>query len=147
MVWGCFSYSGVGPLFKVDGIMDKFSYKNILENQMLPYARGNLRRGWIYQQDNDPKHTSGLVKEWFRQKRINVLDWPSQSPDLNPIEHLWDVLGRQVGAKKHSSATDLFEDLQREWSAIPKATIEHLIESMPRRCAAVIASKGFATKY
>lgn len=75
------------------------------------------------------------------------MEWPSQSPDLNPIEHLWDVVGRRVGVRKHSSNTDLFEHLEAEWAAIPKKTIKDLIESMPRRCAAVIAAKGYATKY
>lgn len=147
MVWGCFSYSGVGPLFHVDSIMDKFVYRDILATQMLPFARKKMPRGWTFQQDNDPKHSSKLVKDWFAAKKVRVLEWPSQSPDLNPIEHLWDVLGRRVGAEKHSSKADLMAHLQREWRAIPKSTIERLIESMPRRCAAVIAAKGYSTKY
>lgn len=147
MVWGCFHYGGVGPLVPINGIMDRFVYRDILQDNMLPYSRRNLRRGWIFQQDNDPKHTSRLVKEWFHDRKVKVLTWPSQSPDLNPIEHLWDVLGRRVGTKKHSSKAALLADLDHEWNAIPKETIEHLIESMPRRCAAVIASKGYSTKY
>lgn len=147
MVWGCFHYGGVGPLVPINGIMDRHVYRDILQDQMLPFARRNMRRGWSFQQDNDPKHTSALVKTWFRDRKVKVLAWPSQSPDLNPIEHLWDVLGRRVGAKKHSSKADLIADLQHEWSIIPTDTIEGLIESMPRRCAAVIAAKGFATKY
>uniref|UniRef100_A0A914YUJ1 Transposase n=1 Tax=Panagrolaimus superbus TaxID=310955 RepID=A0A914YUJ1_9BILA len=147
MVWGAFHHGGVGPIVLIEGIMDKFVYRDLLQNNMLPFARRKMPRGWVFQQDNDPKHSSGLLKEWFVKKKLRVLKWPSQSPDLNPIEHLWDVLGRRVGAQKHSSKAQLFAHLEQEWSKIPLSTIHDLIESMPRRCADVIAAKGYATKY
>lgn len=75
------------------------------------------------------------------------MDWPAQSPDLNPIEHLWDELGCRVGKKKHSNKRELLRSLNDEWTNIPQERITRLIESMPRRCAAVIAAKGMATKY
>lgn len=106
-----------------------------------------MPRNWIFQHDNDPKHTSKFVKEFITKKKIRVLDWPAQSPDLNPIEHLWDELGRRVQEKKHSNKRELWESLQKEWTNITEDSINRLIESMPRRCAAVIASKGMATKY
>uniref|UniRef100_A0A914WNK9 Paired domain-containing protein n=1 Tax=Plectus sambesii TaxID=2011161 RepID=A0A914WNK9_9BILA len=56
MVWGCFSRSGVGPIHRIDGIMDKHVYKSILKDVMLPFARRNMGRGWTFQQDNDPEH-------------------------------------------------------------------------------------------
>jgi len=146
-VWGSFHHGGVGPLVHIDGIMDQKVYKDILEDHMLPFARSNMPRGWIFQQDNDPKHTSKYVKQWFQCKKVQTLEWPSQSPDLNPIENLWDDIGRKVGQTKHSSKADLLQDLKSYWSQIPKATLESLIDSMPRRCSAVIKSKGYATKY
>jgi len=64
MVWGCMSASETGPLVLVNGKMDKFQYKSILENVMLPYAEAHMRPGWFFQQDNDPKHTSKIVKKY-----------------------------------------------------------------------------------
>uniref|UniRef100_A0A8R1EUQ5 Amino acid transporter n=1 Tax=Caenorhabditis japonica TaxID=281687 RepID=A0A8R1EUQ5_CAEJA len=73
MVWGCFHANGVGPLIRITEIMNRYMYKDILEKEMLPYGRFQMGRGWLFQQDNDPKHTSHFVKDWFAQRRVNVL--------------------------------------------------------------------------
>ena len=75
MVWGCFSSSEVGLLVEVKNNMDRFRYSEILQNYMLPYAKRNLGRNCIFQQDNDPKHTSANVREFFMSKKIEVLEW------------------------------------------------------------------------
>ena len=80
MVWGAFHSGGVGPLLRLQGIMRAREYKDILENVILPYGRSNMGRVWIFQQDNDPKHASKLVKDWFGNRKVTVLDWLSQSP-------------------------------------------------------------------
>lgn len=147
MVWGCFSRDGVGPIHRIEGIMDQVVYKGIIKDQMLPHARAFMSRGWIFQQDNDPKHTAKSVKEFFKEKKIRVLEWPSQSPDLNPIEHLWEHLERQLGGRKPSSKDDLFSQLEEAWNNIPMDVLINLVDSMPRRCQAVIDAKGFPTKY
>lgn len=147
MLWGAFSWKGVGPLHKIEGNMNADMYRDILSVQMLPYARRNLPRNWIFQQDNDPKHRSKLLQEFFRKKNVRVLEWPSQSPDLNPIEHLWQELKLRIGVENHSNKTVLWEKVQEEWKNISQDRIVKLIESMPHRCAAVIASKGMATEY
>ena len=149
MVWGCFSgFSGLGPLHRIDKIMDQFIYKSIMEDQMLPFAEDNMPLRWTFQQDNDPKHTSKLVKNWFTTKQINVMKWPAQSPDLNPIENLWkqvDDLVRLRGTFKN--ADELHQEIQVAWSQISQAKIDKLIESMPRRCQEVIKNNGYAINY
>ena len=115
---------------------------------MLPYAQHKMpRTTWIFQHDNDPKHASALIKEWMRTKKIRLLKWPSQSPDLNPIEHLWEELGRRVEAKCSKNLDELYENLLEEWRNIPPERISSLVDSMPRRCQAVIDAKGFSTHY
>lgn len=147
MVWGCFSFAGVGPLFHIQGIMDQLQYRDIMQRIMLPHARQNMPRGWTFQQDNDPKHTANTVKNWFQRNRVRVLEWPAQSPDLNPIENLWDQVDRELAGKKFSSGDELYEALNRAWTNLPNIKLERLVESMPRRCEAVIKSKGGPTKY
>lgn len=147
MVWGCFSLASVGPLVRIEGIMKKEEYKEILEKHMITFARRKLGRNWIFQQDNDPKHSSQYLKDWFQSRRVDVMDWPSQSPDLNPIEHLWEHLSRQVREKKAKNCNEKFAFLKKAWEAIPTSVLENLIASMPRRCQAVIDAKGWPTKY
>ena len=79
MLQGCFSSAGAGKLVRIEGTIDE----NLLESAM------NLKRGWrfTFQQDNDPKHKPKATLECLNKKIINVLQWPSQSPGLNPIEH------------------------------------------------------------
>uniref|UniRef100_A0A8R1HGC3 Uncharacterized protein n=1 Tax=Caenorhabditis japonica TaxID=281687 RepID=A0A8R1HGC3_CAEJA len=84
MMWGCFHATGVGSLIRITGTMESYMYKDILEKEMLPSGKSQMGRGWLFQQDNDPKHSSHFFRDWFAQHRVNVMTWPSQSPDLNP---------------------------------------------------------------
>jgi hypothetical protein len=103
----------------------------------------------VFQHDNDPKHRAKSVQEWLSDQPFQVMEWPPQSPDLNPIEHLWAHLKRQLN--KYDSPPkgilELWDRVEEQWNKIDRATCLHLIESMPRRIEGVIEAKGRWTKY
>lgn len=147
MVWACFSYYGVGPIHWIQNIMDATQYVHILQNVMLPYAEYEMPLKWTFQQDNDPKHTSRLAKSWFQDNNIDLMEWPAQSPDLNPIENLWCDIKKEVAGAKPKNNNELWTVIREAWLKIPNSRCQNLVTSMKRRCEAVLRNKGWATKY
>lgn len=151
MVWGCMGWNGVGVLTEVQGLMNAEQYVDILDGGVVESMEKldmDLDTA-IFQQDNDPKHTSKKADKWFEDNDITVLGWPAQSPDINPIEHLWEHLKRQLNKypKPPSGCHELWDRVVKEWNMIPPETCQKLIESMPRRVNAVLKAKGGHTKY
>ncbi|KAK3540816.1 hypothetical protein QTP86_001959 [Hemibagrus guttatus] len=148
MLWGCFSAKGPGRLIRVKERMNGAMYREILSKNLLPSARAlKMKRGWVFQHDNDPKHTARATKEWLRKKHFKVLEWPSQSPDLNPIENLWRELKIRVAQRQPQNITALEEICMEEWAKLPATVCKNLVATYRKRLTSVIANKGYITKY
>jgi hypothetical protein len=131
--------------------MDAQLYTEILEGDLLGALKyyGLSVKDGVFQQDKDPKHKPKLALNWLKSNGVEVLDWPPQSPALNPIEHLWAYLKRRLAAYKKdpTSMHQLWERIEEEWEDIPQSFCIELISSMPSRIAAVLEAKGGYTKY
>lgn len=146
MVWGCFAGAFRGDLIKIDGVLRKERYREILEDHGISSGLRIIGENFVFQQDNDPKHTSKICRQYLEEMeqegRISVMKWPPQSPDLNPIELLWEELDREVRKSAPTSAKMLWEELQAAWTRIDPTTLVKLVERMSRLCVAVIKNKG-----
>ena len=101
----------------------------------------------MFQQDNAPAHRAWLTQLLLESLAVPILPWPACSADLNPIEHVWDILGRKVQQRGCQSLNQLFTVLKEEWEAIPQEQLDNLISSLPRRVGAVISMRGGNTRY
>ncbi len=123
-------------------------YQEILEHIMLPSADKLYGDAdFIFQQDLAPAHTAKGTKSWFNDHGVTVLDWPANSPDLNPIENIWGIVKRKMRDTRPNNADELKATVKETWASIPPQQCHKLITSMPRRIEAVIKAKGAPTKY
>ena len=113
MVWGCFTFQGTGRLCPVEGMMNSTKYYKMLTKHMLPTMK-NLYLGGtgIFKQELVPCHTSKVMQSFFKSK-LHVLDWPSNSPDFNPIENLWAIVMKRLEKGHCSTTTKLIEAIIR----------------------------------
>ena len=148
MVWGCFSYHGRGAITILPrGVkMNTNVYLNILEEKLENFM--DIYSCSTFQQDSAPCHVSKKSKDWFRQHSICLLDWPGNSPDLNPIENLWMVVKQKLAGVHFNSLSALEEEIKRVWcTEITVPVCQRLVDSMPKRIQNVLRHKGFPIKY
>ncbi|UYV83125.1 SETMAR, partial [Cordylochernes scorpioides] len=140
MVWGAIAYDSRSPLLRIQGTMTAQRYvDDVLRPVTLPYLQGVPNA--LYQQDNARPHTARISQQALQD--VQMLPWPPCSPDLSPIEHVWDIIGRRLHALPQPRSEDeLWQMVEREWRAIPQDAIRTLIDSLPRRVAACIAVRG-----
>ncbi len=139
-----FFAKGTGQLHRIKGTMDGAMYR---QGQGIEARALKMGRGWVFQHDNDPKHTAKATKEWLKKKHIKVLECPSQSPDLNPIENLWRELKVRVAKRQPRNLNDLKRICKEKWDKIPPEMCANLVANYRKRLTSMIASKGFATKH
>lgn len=149
MVWGGISLTGKTRLVIIGGNLNAERYRDeILQPVAIPYLH-SLGPNSILQDDNARPHRAGFLRDYLQNLGVERMEWPASSPDLNPIEHLWDQLGRAVRARVTNTTTlaDLRQMLDEEWDAIPQQCVTRLVTSMRRRCQAVVAVYGSSTRY
>lgn len=149
MVWAAFGSRGKSELVVISNRMDSPDYIEVLKNHLLPCGKNIGGKNWIFQQDNARIHTSAETLNWLDSKKVDYLDWPSISPDLNPIENLWGILVRRLfhNGKQYSTVKELKSKLMEIWDDIKIEELHNLIFSMEGRLIDVIKNDGGATRY
>ena len=150
MVWVGISAQGKTDLHVIDnGTLTALRYVNeILDVYVRPYA-GAVGENFILMDDNACAHRAPITDQYLEQATVVRMEWPARSPDLNPIQHAWDMLQTAVSSRpvQPASVQELRQALLEEWDHIPQYKIRRLISSMRRRFQAVIEAQGHHTCY
>jgi transposase len=145
MVWGGFSGVGVTALARVEGNINTSCYLNVLQEHLLPLHLA--QHGLTFQQDNAPAHKSRKTLQWLQDHDISVLDWPPQSPDLNPIENIWGEIKQRLQDFQIHGKDDLWLAVQQIWMEFSTDYFTRFAHTMPSRIKAVIAARGCNTRF
>ncbi|GFX85454.1 transposable element Tcb1 transposase [Trichonephila clavipes] len=148
MVWGGIGFPSRTPLVRISGTLNSQRYiSEVLEPVILPYLQGLATA--IFQQDNARPHVARIFQRFFVNDQIELLPWPSLSPDFSPIENMWSMVAQRLTQITPPAATpdQLWQRVEAAWSAVPQEHIQSLFESMPRHVAAVISNNGGHSGY
>ncbi|CAH1976468.1 unnamed protein product [Acanthoscelides obtectus] len=148
MVWGAIAYGSRSPLIFIRGNMNAQRYiHEVLEPHLLPYL--DTLADLTFQQDIARPHVARVTIDFFQHNDVTLLPWPPRSPDLSPIEHVWDMMGRRLLNLQRLPQTleSLREELVVAWNEIPQDDIDHLIRSMPTGVGECVAHQGASTRY
>lgn len=155
MMWGGIAYgTRTQPVFLNfqhggggRGLTAQRYIDQVLRPVVVPFMA--QRPGFEFQQDNARPHSARVSQDFLQANGVTVMNWPALSPDMAPIEHLWDEIGRRIKRRPQQprTVTELQNALEAEWYNIPQVFINRLITSMRRRCTAVINANGGHTRY
>uniref|UniRef100_A0A8D3ED23 Transposable element Tcb2 transposase n=1 Tax=Scophthalmus maximus TaxID=52904 RepID=A0A8D3ED23_SCOMX len=147
MVWACVCYGQRTQVHFIDGILNAQRYCDaILRPIVVPFIHDHHL---MLQHDNARPHVARICTHFLEAENIPVLAWPAYSPDMSPIEHVCDALDRRIGQHVPGPANiqQLRTAIEKEWTNIPQATINNLINSTRRRCVALREANGGHTRY
>lgn len=151
MFWGCMSWLGTGYGAKLESSLTKEVYLEILKDEFSQSLEhlGMKKEEVIYMHDNARPHQAKICLKWLKDTGIECLEWPANSPDLNPIETLWAKLKRRLGEYKHPAGgmLELWEWVQTVWDSFTPEYCQKLIRNMPKRMAMVLERKGKPIPY
>ncbi len=152
MVWGIFSWHTLGPLVPIEHPLNATAYLSIVADHVHPFMTTVYPSSDDhFQQDNAPCHKAQIISDWFleHENEFTLLKWPPRSPDLNPIEHLQDVVEREICIMDVQlvNLQQLCDVIMSIWTKISEECLQHLVESMPWRIKAVLKAKAGPTRY
>lgn len=147
-VWAGISMRGRTGICIFEGVMNAELFVEILDKTLLPFIDSVYPEGHQFMQDNDPKHSSNMTKQWLEDNSVSWWKTPAESPDLNPIENLWHELKEYIRREiKPKVKAELIDGIQKFWGTVDQAKcrkyIGHWLKVIPK----VIELEGAATGY
>ena len=150
-VWGCFSFNCKLPLHFLQGNLNGVGYRdNVLDAHVVPHFDNHrLADRPIFMDDNARPHRARLVRAFLQQEAIDTLEWPVISPDMNPIEHVWDFIGRKLNQRipRCRNIAELTNAIVEEWRRFPQDRLRRLVLGMRRRVRELERNRGGYTRY
>ena len=146
MVQGAIHHGAKSELVFINGTFNLLQYVDILRNPIVPYARTMSQNNFVLVHGNATCHTARQAVGFLAQE---VRPWPANSPDMNPIEHVWDQMGVYIGdmANPPTNLIELRQAFWQAWDSVTLQIIQHLVDGMPRRVTMLSAARGGYTQY
>ena len=139
--WGAISMNGKVDLHLFVSNLTKEDYVKILKDNLKDIKQIG-GKSFVFQWDNDPRHKSKLALEFYEKNKIDQLDWPPYSPDLNPIEYIWGIIKQEVNKCNLSKISEVILKVKEVWSELDQSKVEHSIENLPIRLSKYIDDEG-----
>lgn len=148
-VWAAIGYRGASLLKVVNGNLNLLAYQQQILHDIEAVGRklAPRNRTWVFMHDNAPAHNSTSTRQFLAQKGVKILEWPGNSPDLNPIENMWGKVQSLLPRSLPRSQEDFLDQVRLAWKRIPLSYIRALMRSMPQRVRAVAKARGAQTRF